>query len=451
MVGMKRWILIIILIPVIGAALAGAFLVINHIRYQREGLYGVEFVKQVELPPSREYAYLGVTCSDEVYVSFQGGEGDDYVVRYDSDLNQLSDLMPLTENLEGRRGRGETFTDHSLIYHDGYFYGVYEGWWPCNRWQFYLVKYDENFTILKERILLTLGPEEPTHERFDSPLIQMYGNRIYVMNSHYRDELDINYDRLPDGSCERMVPPHDRDGLVVRVFDLDLNPVGSFILKWGSFHRPIGTGDLVLFDGGDSKYGVIHMDGVISKLTMFRFDEDKNFIDSKILVPNSFWMEGHPRTIYSDGRYYIPFWGKSLLEVFNKRASKDSYIGVFDDGFGLVKLLRLTSFSEEDREQAVITPSQYACKMGDYIYTAINFATPHKRGEGGGWVEKAVLVKYKLSDSSGGGGPQVPSLEDSSEGVGDEQSPRSMKKCGDGVCDGPETPESCPQDCGAEQ
>ena len=46
------------------------------------------------------------------------------------------------------------------------------------------------------------------------------------------------------------------------------------------------------------------------------------------------------------------------------------------------------------------------------------------------------------------------SLTSLSEGTGEDDapstpSPQSEKRCGDGVCDGPENPQNCPADCTA--
>jgi len=369
------------------------------------GLSGVELENSIEIKGFDTFYYTNVTCSeDAVYVSFQS-KVDVYVIKYDTDFNHLKGPINLTRDIE-KKYENENFPDHVFIYHEEFFYGVYHSSWAPGKYGLYVAKYDENLNIVSQAMVGycedKYGGEN--YELSDSPLIHVYSNHVYVLSSYHSD-------------------PSHKIGTIVRVYDTDLNFKEKFILDWSPF-ATLSAGDLILSEGN---YNLITSEGKIPKIVIFEFNEEKNLIGRRELIPGdtsdplcAVYQVAHPRAVLRKNVYYVPFIGapgpiktkeKDVIPVPNL------YIGVFDESFSFQRLLKLTSYTEEDYKQICIVPAIYADTIGNYIYAAIGFTHLDENGKCSPWgtpTDTLFLVKYRITDSDdiieGVKGPVIPKI-----------------------------------------
>lgn len=121
------------------------------------------------------------------------------------------------------------------------------------------------------------------------------------------------------------------------VFDKDLQLVDEFVLD-DVLH--INGSSLVFVDG---VYNFVTSTAYFGDLIVMRYDEDWNFLDSKILAENGQWPQG---TIYDEqsGLFYVAY-----LDIGTKmdRAS-NVMLSAYDGAWNLVDSIRVTDFKKED-------------------------------------------------------------------------------------------------------
>ena len=188
--------------------------------------------------------------------------------------------------------------------------------------------------------------------------------------------------------------------------------------------QTLSAGDLILSEGN---YNLITSEGKIPKIVIFEFNEEKNLIERRELIPceisdplGAIYQVVHPHAVLHKDLYYLPFVGAPSP---TKTKEKDItpvpnfYIGVFDESFTFWRLLKLTSYTEEDYKQICIVPAIYADTIGNYIYAAIGFAHLDENGKCSPWgtpTDALFLLKYRITDSDeiveGVKGPAIPKI-----------------------------------------
>ena len=353
-------------------------------RYQQpkepKGLQGVEVAKRLDVTSIvKNFQNPDLTCGEEeVFVSYKSLEdGIFYLLEYNLDLDQRFGPYDLQKDIE-KRNEADNFTDHALVLYKGGSYAAFsverEGEGLVG---LYIAKYDRDIDAINLNYVLK-GEDAEGYEDFERPLIRVYDDLVYVINSRHDEMVDDD---------------NNRNGVVVRVYDKRLNFKERFELVWNDLQPP-GTADLVLYDGG---YGVIQTDGVKKpKLSIFYFDKDKNYTGKKQLISNwviNTYQIARPRAIFSDGRYYIALSSMSSQE---ENAPISLFTGVFDEAFNFQKLLKLTEYSSEEYEKAFKKASEYICKVGDTIYATIetdmDISSPGS--------DELMIMKYKLTDGN---------------------------------------------------
>jgi hypothetical protein len=372
-------------------------------------IHGVTIEKIKEIEDFGRYYYTGVTCTeDTVYVSFET-KGDVYVIPYDTDLNQLAPSIDITSGITKYR-QNEGFPDHVLVYAEGYFYGVYHSSWAPEKYGLYLVKYDKTWEIVDQERVGYFGEEyeETAHEFSDSPLIRVHNGTIYVITACHKDT-------------------HPITGTVVRVYDENLTLKKTYLFDWDPFGA-LSAADLIF---SDNLYTLITSGGTPGdqesprKLHLFKFTEEGDLMEKRELIPpevsdplGAIYQVTHPHAVHRNNLYYLPFVGAPGPTKTKEREITpvpNLYLGIFDESFTFQRLLKLTSYTEEDYKKICIVPAIYADSIGQYLYAAVGFTSLDEEGKCSPWgraTESLFLIKYRITDADdiveGVKGPKIP-------------------------------------------
>jgi len=121
------------------------------------------------------------------------------------------------------------------------------------------------------------------------------------------------------------------------VFDKDLQLVDEFVLD-DVLH--INGSSLVFVDG---VYNFVTSTAYFGDLIVMRYDEDWNFLDSKILAENEQWPQGVSYDASSE-LFYV-----SYLDIGSKaNRVSNVMLGVYDRDWNKVKTIAVTDFERED-------------------------------------------------------------------------------------------------------
>ncbi len=126
-----------------------------------------------------------------------------------------------------------------------------------------------------------------------------------------------------------------------RLLNADLELVDSFILE---DERHINGSSMVYVDG---VYHYVTATAYWGDLMLMQYDEDWNYLGSKILVENAQWSQG---TIYDEEteRFYVTYLENMRGELSQTAPSINAHLSIFDKDWELLDTIEVTDFDPDE-------------------------------------------------------------------------------------------------------
>ncbi len=291
----------------------------------------LEFLDSIEATPDDNYT-TGAFCRfyyeenrDEFLLTFGTGHGqvggDGYVGGGEGGQGAAykfysKDLVESDETAYYMKGGGDLATVKvgDYLYHLS---GGPDGW--------RLKKFDVNSWEEIDEKTIKLGDDEGAN---DQMLVyvngMLIGSSAYAENAKGADTAG-NEDNKVDPSVGIYTHHHS--------FDLSMKSIDSWIFD---DERHTNGSSMVFVDG---VYSFLTGTAFFGDLQVLRYDEDWNFIDSKLLIESAQWPQG---TVYDEEteRYYVAYLGIG-------KARSEVSLAVFDKDWELLSNTLVTEYGDE--------------------------------------------------------------------------------------------------------